>query len=865
VLVEREEPLTRLRALADEVDGGAGRLALLGGEAGVGKTSLVAALVIAVGDRMTVRRGSCDSVCPAAALGPLVEAVPEIRAAVEGAAGADRPRLFARLRAVLQAGPTLLVLEDLHWADEATLEMLRFLGRRVAGLPVLVVATFRDDGALPGSPLTALLGDLATVPAVARVTVAPLSVRGVQRLVSAAGSAVDPIALHCSTEGNPFFVTEVLAAGGSVLPVTVRDAVLARTAQLSAGAREVLAATAVLGQRADLPLLTAVSGAPPEAVDECVAAGVLVADGTAWRFRHELARLAIEQTTRPGVRAALHARALGALRERGDTDDALLAHHAAAADDRDTVLAVAPRAAARAACLGAHREAADLYRLALRLTEPADERRVPLLEALSYECYVTGRGEEALTTRRAAMELSERAGDQRAVGTDLRWLSRLSWFLGRNADAGRYAQRAVRALETVDQGHELAMAYSNRSQLAMLEGDTAVAVDWGNRAIALARRTGDREVEIHALNNVGTALASVDDSAEGARLLARSLDLALADDAHEHVARAYTNLGGDAVRNRRYRDGDRHLRAGIAYCDERDLDTWALYMSAWLARSLADRGRDAEAREWAMRVLNRPEAAPVARMTAAPVAGILACRRGEPDPGHLAEAVTLAEGTGEEQRLVPVAAARAEAAWLAGRAADVVTEVDRAWATAVVHANPWAVGELSWWLATAGVRRAVPVPVAEPFRLMLDGDWMAAADVWTTLGCPVWVALALGASPQAADGRRALEIVDRLGAAGVRRALLRSRSEQGVPVPRGPRPSSRGNPAGLTAREFEVLRLLAQGLSNADVAGRLFLSEKTVGHHVSAVLRKLGEPTRSRAVAAALRRHMVPGDVGATD
>jgi DNA-binding NarL/FixJ family response regulator len=149
--------------------------------------------------------------------------------------------------------------------------------------------------------------------------------------------------------------------------------------------------------------------------------------------------------------------------------------------------------------------------------------------------------------------------------------------------------------------------------------------------------------------------------------------------------------------------------------------------------------------------------------------------------------------------------------------------------------------------------------VVEPFRLMLAGAWADAADAWTAIGCPLWAALALGASPDADDGRRALAIVDRLGAAGVRRALLRSRSALGVPVPRGPRPSSRANPAGLTARELEVLRLLADGLSNAELAGRLYLSEKTVGHHVSAVLRKLGEPTRSRAVAAALRRGIVAG------
>jgi DNA-binding NarL/FixJ family response regulator len=148
---------------------------------------------------------------------------------------------------------------------------------------------------------------------------------------------------------------------------------------------------------------------------------------------------------------------------------------------------------------------------------------------------------------------------------------------------------------------------------------------------------------------------------------------------------------------------------------------------------------------------------------------------------------------------------------------------------------------------------------------MLDGAWSAAADAWTAIGCPIWAALALGSSPDAADGRRALEIVDRLGAAGVRTALLRSRSASGVPVPRGPRPSSRGNPAGLTARELEVLGLLVLGLSNAEIADRLYLSEKTVGHHVSAVLRKLDEPTRSRAVAAALRRRIVPRGVGSLE
>jgi DNA-binding CsgD family transcriptional regulator len=333
--------------------------------------------------------------------------------------------------------------------------------------------------------------------------------------------------------------------------------------------------------------------------------------------------------------------------------------------------------------------------------------------------------------------------------------------------------------------------------------------------------------------------------------------MALADDAHEHAARAWTNLGSVAVIHHRHEDANRQLRSGLAYSDERDLDSWGLYMRAWLGRSLADQGRYAEAETEVDRVLHHPHLSPVTQVAAAPIAGLLAVRRDGDDQGLLAAAVAIAEATGETQRLVPLAAARAEAAWIDGRPADVVTEVDRAWPAAVAQPHAWALGELCWWLAVAGDRRPSPRPVARPFALMLSGDWSAAAAEWTRLGCPLWAALALAASPELADGRRALDLVDGLGASAVRRAVLRDRYAHGLPVPRGPRSTSRTNPALLTGRELEVLQLLADGLSNADLAQRLYLSEKTVGHHVSAVLRKLGEPTRSRAVAAALRRRLI--------
>jgi DNA-binding CsgD family transcriptional regulator/tetratricopeptide (TPR) repeat protein len=629
--------------------------------------------------------------------------------------------------------------------------------------------------------------------------------------------------------------------------------VLARVARLSQAGRDAAAAASVLGRRAEAGFLAAVSGQPLTAIDECLDRGVLVSDGDAVGFRHDLARLAVEGSLSAAQRASAHARALAHLTARGSHDHRWLAHHAAGCGDSAAVLRHAPLAAARAARLGAHREAAEQFRLALQHHEPPDRQRAALLERLSYESYLTDRLVQARDSLLEALAIYERDGDARSVGTSQRWLSRLSWVLGQNADSERYAAAAVSTLEPLEPGPELAMAYSNMGQLRMLSDDNAAALDWGRKAIGLARELGDTETEIHALNNVGTTLATAGDLIEGQARLTQSLDLALARDAHEHAARAFTNLGSINVINWSLADADRHLHAGITYCADRDLDTWRLYMTAWLARSLAEQGRYDAAERHVADVTRRPHVSPITQVSVLPVAGLLAARRGRDGTGELDEALTIAVRTGEALRLIPVAAACAEAAWIAGRPQDLIAAIDRAWPVAVAHPHTWGLGELGWWLRLAGDDRPVTAPLARPFALMLAGEHRAAAAAWEALGCPLWSAHALAFSPEMRDAQQCLDILDKLGATAVRHAVLRDRHARGLAVPRGPRTASRANPAGLTAREAEVLQLLADGLSYAEVAERLVLSEKTVGHHVSAVLRKLGEPTRSRAVAAALR------------
>ena len=355
VLIERAGFLASLEGLLGEALDGSGRLVFLGGEAGVGKTTLAAALADAAqADNADdaaagpgVRRGSCDNVTTAEALGPILDAFPELITAVDDEAGLSLLRLFRKVREALAGSPMLLLLEDVHWADEATLDILRYLGRRLAGVRLMILATFRSEEVGRDHPLTVVMGDLAGLPGVVRMQLPPLTATGVRQLLVAA-LALDADAIFQRTGGNPFYLTEVLAAGAEQVPATVRDAVLARVSRLSLAGREAAAAASVLGRRAEAGFLAAVSGQPLTAVDECLDRGVLVADGDSVVFRHDLARLAVEGSLSAAQRSGSHARALAHLTARGSHDHRWLAHHAAGCGDSVAVLQHAPLAAARA-------------------------------------------------------------------------------------------------------------------------------------------------------------------------------------------------------------------------------------------------------------------------------------------------------------------------------------------------------------------------------------------------------------------------------------------------------------------------------------------------------------------------------------
>jgi DNA-binding CsgD family transcriptional regulator/tetratricopeptide (TPR) repeat protein len=863
VLLEREECLEELDQALRAAAAGDGRIALVFGEAGIGKTSAVDRFVELRRRSARVLWGRCDALFTPQPLGPLHDMAAHLPQDVPQLlkSTADRLTIFAAFLRALQdsAGPTVVVIEDVHWADSATLDLMKYVGRRLRGVRALVILTYRDDEIDRGHPLWSVLGNLPPS-VVRRLPLAPLSEAAVATLAGRPGSIAHDV--HALTGGNPFFVTELLASPGDSVPATIREAALARALRLSSRAREVLDLCSVVPDRMDGWLLQAAIDPPSALLDECAGTGLLIVERDIVRFRHELARQAVESALTTACGQALHARILAALLVRGEgrVPLARIVHHAGGAQDHAAVRRYAPEAARQAAALGAHCQAWTHYRTALQYADPDDiEERASLLESYAYESYVTSQIEAGVKAQQAALELRRLQQNRAKEGDDLRWLSRLNWYLGRNAEATQRGRESIQVLETLPPGPELAMAYSNRSQSLMLEGDSREAIDWGHRALELAERLSLTEVRIHALNNVGTAQVYSGDH-EGWTNLERSLWLALENDMHEHVCRAYTNVACEAIVLRDYARADRNLDAGLAYASERELDASIEFMLGARARSHLEQGRWQQATAAAETVLQMSRV-PIQRIAPLLVLGLVRVRRGDPGGEELLdEARDLALPTGAARRISPMAAARAEAAWLRGENELCRQEAALGYERAAREGSAHMAGQLAFWLWRAG---GVPLGarrMTTPFDHQMRGDWAAAAAEWQGLGCPYEEALAL------ADGDsfarlRSLAILDQLGATRVAGIFRRGLRAEGVRrIPRGTRPATKRNPVGLTVREMEILGGLVDGLSNRDLAQRLGISAKTVDHHVSAVLAKLEVESRVQAASVAVERGFVARD-----
>jgi DNA-binding CsgD family transcriptional regulator/tetratricopeptide (TPR) repeat protein len=863
-LVERGEALMALDAALREVAAGAGRIVLVAGEAGIGKTSMLRAFAAAhPGTRLWW--GACDALQTPHPLGPLhdiardadVRFRPLLHSAPSRAALFDA--VLDELRRAVD--PVLVVIEDAHWADDATLDLIRFIGRRIERTRALLAVSFRDDEVNASHPLRRVIGELPSA-AVARLPLQRLSPAAVVALAHRAGRP--PAGLHTATQGNPFFVTEVLRQPAEQLPPTVQALVLARFARLPPAAQAVVRLASIVPARIERWLVDALLAPALADIEACIDSGLLLADASWLAFRHELARVAIESSLSAAVALSLHAQALKALAAAAvdaAPSPARLVHHAALAQDSAAVRRLAPVAAEQARQRGAHRAAAAQWRLALAHdSTPPSPEHARWLEAYATECQLTDQLDAAIDARQRLGALYHAQGQTR-LEADNASRSALVFVLAlRNCEADAASRAAIEMLEALPPCIERAGAYRVQAQLRMLNRDCEVSTMWSRKAIALAEpgsnNEGDRELLAAAYGTLGAATLFIDWDA-GVAELQRALDIALADGLHWIAANSLVNLGSAAGELFRLDEADAWLRRAIAFASEHEIDFYLNYARGWLALVEMLRGRWGEAAELAAYATARAGLTTTSRVMALAAQGRVRARRGDPGVDEaLDPALALAERSGTLQRIGPVRGARAEAAWLRGDSTLAASEARAALPLAIEHSHPWFIGELAFWLWRCGELDAAPAGAAEPYALQIAGRWRDAGSAWAALGCPYEQARALADGDEAAQ-REALAIYEQLGALPATAALRARLHAAGVRgLARGPRASTRDRPFGLTPRELQTLQLLCEGLRNAEIAERLHRSVRTVDHHVAAVFAKLGVETRAAAIVVAQRERL---------
>jgi predicted ATPase/DNA-binding CsgD family transcriptional regulator len=843
-LLEREGALAGLAEAREAAARGDGRVVVVTGEPGIGKTALVTRFVGDLEDGARVLLGACDDLLIPRPLGAIHDLAGTLSPALEEAlaAGASPHEIHRLLLAelALPPQPTVLVLEDMHWADEATLDVITLLARRIGSLSVLLLLTCRDGEAPPGHPVYAVLSATSAV-----LALEPLSAGAVASL---SGDGADDV--YAATGGNPFYVSELLASRtAEKLPRSIANAVRGRVSRLADDERRLVELVSVVPNRVAASLLDAVVPDWPAAAEEPERRALLEVRPKYVRFRHELARNAIRSGIPIAARRRLHAEILAALLA-ADADPADVVHHAEAAGAESVVAEYALVAARRAAALDSNREAYSHYRRASAFLDrlPAHERAL-VLEELATAAYAVYRLEDAFRAIDRAIAEWTALRDRAAVGRCTQILSRFHWHVGDGDAARAKALEAIEILEPLGESVELARAYSGLAQLKNLAEYNDQALLWGERALELATRLGDERTRAHVLVNIASVRVDVDHRQIEGLLEAHAYADAVGDK-HE-ATRALVNLGYGLMSWARPEPAIRYARQALAYAEQNEVYNLASYIGVTLAWLQLKAGEWDEAEERTRAELEKSVS--VAQLVAKTVLAELAVRRGDPDAAdRLADLAARAVRASEPQRLAPLVELETE--WALTTGAPMPTERLE---TLLDEARPpgglvgWGAIRVAACAAVAGLAVELDPPASAPHAAMLRRDWRGAADAFGEVGWMYDRALLLSLLDDEESLVEAIGIGRGLGAEPLTRRVAARLRELGLRVPSGQRVTTRANPAGLTARQLEVLALVTSGLTNAEIAERLVVSPRTAEHHVAAVLSKLGAQSRRDAARRA--------------
>jgi DNA-binding CsgD family transcriptional regulator/tetratricopeptide (TPR) repeat protein len=857
-LIERESQLAALHQYAREASQGRGRLVLISGEAGVGKSVLLEEFATALSEARWLWAG-CDGLFTPAALGPLVDIANQIDGELLRLcrAEAKRDQLYgALLRQLSDLQPfTVVAIEDVHWADEATLDLLSYLGRRIQHLQVLLLVTYRDDGLLADDPLRLTFGAMASQRAIRRLSLATLSAAGVATL--AQGTGIDPTELHRLTAGNPFFVSEVLEAGGDAPPASIRDAVLARTRTLSTPARDALEVATLMGSRMQSGLLVSLID-NPLVVDELISHGLLIKDRDDLRFRHEIARVAIEAAIPPYRKAAIHTEIMDGLLSSGCEDDARLAFHAEGAGNAELVLAYAPRAGRRAAALGARREAAAQYERALRFAPETDLRtRAELLDSLALQMDFVDRWMDAVETCSAAVALWHELGDSRREADSLLSLGWSLRRLCRGADFEQASDALLKLAEPLGPSPQLARAYNALAYRHLTRGRYEDSLAVSRQVREMSEQLGLGDVISDSLSIEARAVRAMGN--DWTPLMRAALEVALSGGHEYQVGLVLANMYWMYCSDLRLEEAEQTYHQALAFCDVHDIGTFGACVLGDRAGVLEKLCRWDESVSITHTMLEEQSVSPANRIPPLSYQAKVMARRGQDGYWrYLDEAMHLAIGLDDPEWLIIVGLARVEAYWLEGRLKAARAELDRVRDASAALGVPFRRWVALWTRRLTGT--AEPIDL-EPFASQLAGDAARAAELWDRLGYRYEAALALLDTEDETLLRESLTRLSDLGAEAAARLLRQRMRDLGIrSIPTGPRTAARTHPRGLTTREQEILELLSQGRSNDEISASLFISVRTVEHHVTAILGKLGATSRKGAAEEALKLDLTHSD-----
>jgi len=668
-LVERDGFLTLMQKTFDEVRTSEGHCILISGEAGIGKTSLVREFSKKNKEDCRIYLGACDALFTPRPLAPIYDIALQIKD--DSWVTDDRSILFTGIFRELenQKKATLIIVEDIHWADEATFDFLKFFIRRITRLHCLLLVTYRDNEIHSSHPLRTVLGQLPP-DFFTRLQLTPLSSGAVETMAAEKGYKGKDV--YSISGGNPFYVNEILASYSTGIPDNIKDSILSVYNRQNEKTKQVWQILSVIPSGLEVKYLEKLEPYFSEAIHDCLDTKILIMTGVLISFKHELYRRTIETSLSPVIRRDINKRMLDILVENSEQPREMerIIHHAKNASENEVVVKYAPLAAREASSVGAHIEAAKLYLTAIEYYQEKDKNiLIDFYKAYAYECYLTNQVKEGIIYIGKSLNFLELKNDIVGISTCLHLLSWLWWFDGNGKKAIDTARKSIDLLANQPLSSTTAMAFAHLGRLKMLSDETEECLLWSEKAMAMAKELANEEILCYTLNSIGSVLAkNISTRKKGLEFLQESMDVAVKIHHEEYIGHAYANLAANAVRMKDYVNAKKILEAAKQFLEERDIDLGTKYLLAYETRLALETGNWAKANSIASNFINNDDLPPIGKIGVLIVAATIKMRRGEADAAPLLlEAMDKASNTGEPQRIAPTLTAILEYEWITGQ------------------------------------------------------------------------------------------------------------------------------------------------------------------------------------------------------